>query len=407
MRYKQHTACRVCGSTALATYLDLGMMPLSNNLCSSKDEEPERYPLKLMLCKHCCLSQLSIVVDPNIMFSNYVYRSGISQGYKDHCKQMARDLSAWGINGGSFHIDIAGNDGTLLKQFRTVLGGRGKGTSINVDPAQNFMKDNRDAGIVQHATFWSRKAAETWAGLADLITATNVFAHVDDVRDFLEGAKLALNKTGILVLEFPYIVDFIQKQEFDTIYFEHLSYFSLSPLVSLANELGLIVLDAEWKEIHGGSLRVIIGKTGQPSPRVNALMERESVIGMHKWETYEDWGDEIRFTIIEVRETVRHLATHSRIGAFAASAKGNTLLNACGLTGKEIEYIIDETPEKIGKFSPGTGIEIVPLNFPTRWPDYMLILAWNFKDEIMDKCTKLGYRGRYILPLTLEIITKP
>lgn len=403
MNYKQHTACRVCGSTKLTEYLDLGMMPLSNNLCKSPQENPDRYPLKVLFCEHCSLSQLSIVVDPAVLFEHYVYRSGISQGYKDHCRQMAQDLRVWGINSQSQHTDIAGNDGTLVKAFTKELG-NGKEKWI-VDPAENFEDENENAGIVYFPNFWSKEFGQDIHDSQDLITATNVFAHVDDVRDFLEGAKIALKKTGILVLEFPYLIDFIEKCEFDTVYFEHVSYFSITPLVKLANELGLTVLDVTHHEIHGGSVRVIIGKVGEPNKSVNTYLTNESELGFSEFKTYLCWAKDVYKTVCHFRNELFGLkGKGARIGAFAASAKGNTLLNAAGIDHHTIEYIIDETPEKIGKFSPGTGIEIVPLNFPTRWPDYMVILSWNFADEIINKCRRTGYTGKFILPLTFEII---
>lgn len=385
-------------------YLDLGLMPLSNNLQATKHETAPRYPLQVVFCDNCFLSQLNVVVDPGVLFNNYVYRSGISEGYKSHCRDMAADLRSWGINDQSHHVDIAGNDGTLLKQFKLVLGGDFQKRMI-VDPAQNFMEENRAAGILQAPFFWNLGLAKEMRGAVDLITATNVFAHVDDVADFLLSAHAALKKTGILVLEFPYLVDFIDRKEFDTVYFEHLSYFSLTPLLRLANDCGLTILDATRHEIHGGSLRVIMGKTGVANAEnVDKILQLEYEKGLHKPKTYLIWAEQVQRVIKDFRNGILSIMEKGhRIAGFAASAKGNVLLNAAGLTHQHIEYILDETPEKKGKFSPGTGIPITDFGYQYTWPYYLIILSWNFAEEIKDKCRRLGYQGKFILPLNFEI----
>lgn len=412
MQYKKHTNCRICHTELPAPYLDLGMMPLSNNLPTEQGAPVDRYPLQVAFCPDCFLSQLTVVVPPGVLFSNYVYRSGISEGYKAHCRSMAADLQCYGINAYSSHIDIAGNDGTLLKQFRKVLGGSFQNRCV-VDPAVNFSRENMEAGIMQHHQFWSTKLVERYHDLRDLdlITATNVFAHVDDARDFMQALNKALSRSGIAVLEFPYLVDFIERKEFDTVYFEHLSYFSLTPLLKLANECGLTVMDATRHEIHGGSLRVILGKTrDRKVENVDKILQLEYDNNLHQFKTYRDWSQDVQKTIKQFRELILKLDVHdklnvigNRVAAFAASAKGNVLLNAAGLTSNEIEYIIDETPEKKGKFSPGTGITITDFGYSYTWPDYMIILSWNFADEIKAKCRRLGYKGKFILPLTCEI----
>ena len=404
MQYKKHTNCRVCGTNLPEPYLDLGMMPLSNQLMEKATDIAERYPLQVSFCPGCFLSQLTIVVDRDILFNNYVYRSGISEGYKAHCRLMAADLRAWGINDKSFHVDIAGNDGTLLKQFRGVLGGDFRNRVI-VDPAGNFMEENYRQGIPQMPAFWGADAAAILGHHVDLITATNVFAHVDDVKDFLTAGHMALNKTGIMAIEFPYLVDFIERKEFDTVYFEHLSYFSLTPLLKLANECGLTVLDAARHEIHGGSLRVILGKSGNAkTENIDKILQLEYDANLHQFKTYRDWSQEVERVKTRLRHGITQLVNNGqRIAGFAASAKGNVLLNAAGLTNIDIRYIIDETPEKKGKFSPGTGIHITDFGYSYAWPDYMIILSWNFADEVKAKCRRMGYQGKFILPLNFEI----
>jgi ubiquinone/menaquinone biosynthesis C-methylase UbiE len=408
--YKLHTACRVCGSTHLTQYLDLGLMPLSNNLCASANEQPDRYPLKVLFCENCGLSQLSIVIDPETLFGHYVYRSSISQGYRDHCHVMALDLAMkYNLNADSFHIDIAGNDGALLAEFKKVVPGI---KQLNVDPAVNLVPINDAQNIKMFNTFWGMDAAKHLQNVhfpkADLITATNVFAHVDDVKEFLEACKLVLKDTGVLVLEFPYLVDFIEKGEFDTVYFEHLSYFSIGPLYVLCQQLGMGITDVSKQDIHGGSVRVTITKGNSSAYLIKSWLTSEHELAYDTINPYYQFAKKVRGTISLFRTNIEGLKAEGyNIVAFGASAKGNTLLNCAGITSREISYIIDQTPEKIGKYSPGTGIPIYDITIlPFSEPDFIVLLAWNFADECIGKLVKAGYKGKFILPLTFEIINQ-
>lgn len=406
MIYKQHTNCRVCNSKNLTPYLDLGLLPLSNNLAESTIDpiHGQKYPLKVLLCDHCGLSQLSIVIPPEEMFSHYVYRSSISQRYVNHCRQMAIDLQKkHGLTKDSFHIDIAGNDGALLQQFKEVIGCR----VLNIDPALNLAAICEAAGIPTLTFFWGMEVANriinsTGYGKVDLITATNVFAHVDNVKEFIEAAKYVLKPTGVLVLEFPYLIDFIENKEFDTIYFEHLSYFSIYPLTILCSEAGLRVMNVEKQDIHGGSVRVTIGYE-LPDSTLNDFV-KEEIRHYSDIEPFNKFAADVEITINNFRKGIRGLS--GKIAGFAASAKGNTLLNSCGITVGRIKYIVDETPEKIGKYSPGTFIPIVSMmDFMRSPPDYLVILSWNFKEEIIKKCVEAGYKGKFVIPIPeFEII---
>lgn len=337
-----------------------------------------------MLCEDCGLSQLSIVINPEILFSHYVYRSSISQGYIDHCRKMAAELKEkYNLTEKSFVIDIAGNDGALLKEFRSEIGCM----VLNVDPAKNLWQICEDKDVRMLCRFWGIEAAthisNNWYQQADIITATNVFAHVDNVQEFIEAVKMVLKPTGKLILEFPYLIDFIEKKEFDTVYFEHLSYFSIGPLTRLCVDNGMLIESIQYFDIHGGSARVTIG--------YNAEGQYKSV------EPYKKFAVSVDDTLMEFRENLLKL---KNVAAFAASAKGNTLLNCAGITNKELMYIVDETPEKVGKFSPGTRIPIVSLSALTeRVPDYILILSWNFAEEIITKCRAAGFAGKFIIPI--------
>lgn len=394
---KKHTNCRVCSSDRLIPYLDLGQLPLSNNLAESPLDpiHLQRYPLQVLLCEKCGLSQLSVVIDPEVMFSHYVYRSSIAQGYIDHCWDMARDLKEkLSLTPESFMVDIAGNDGALLQQFREVIG---LGI-LNVDPAINLAAICQGLGIPTMTRFWGMEAAKGVVlgfGKADLITATNVFAHCDNIRDFMEGVKYALKPTGVLILEFPYLIDFIEKREFDTVYFEHLSYFSIYPLTILCEDLGMEVLSVSKQDIHGGSVRVTIGY-GSPDDSVMEFINAEKPY--RSITPYHEFAEDVHLTIRDLAWNLNRLK--ASIAGFAASAKGNTLLNCAGITCGSMKYIVDETPEKIGKYSPGTFIPIVSMmDFKRNFPDYLVILSWNFATEIMRKCRDHGYQGKFIIPI--------
>ena len=400
------TACRICESKNLSKYLDLGMLPLANNLAvsASAARSMDRFPMQVLFCNDCALSQLSVVVDPRELFSHYTYRSSINQGYVRHCREMAKHVGQKiGLTASDLVVDIAGNDGALLNEFKEELGVK----VLNIDPAQNIAAIAEQRGIPTINDFWSDAVADQVAaehGRPKLITATNVFAHVDDTRGFIAAAKRCLDAAGALVLEFPYAVDFIEEREFDTIYFEHLSYVLIKPVQRLAESLGLDVFDVQKQDIHGGTARVYIGHRGahEIEASVSEFLSSEARSGFHDFERYQRWTREIDALIDDIRIQVTNLKQNgARIAAFAASAKGNTLLNACGLDGRAIDYIVDDTPEKIGKFSPGNGVPIVGRDrLADDPPDYLLILAWNFGEEIVASTSSYsGAGGRYIMPI--------
>lgn len=411
--YKEHKNCRVCGSSRMEKYLDLGMMPLPNNLeyASIPAKNQPRYPLEVLLCPECNLSQLSIVVDPKAMFHYYTYRSSINAGYVNHCKEMAYRLkNKYGLNEHSFVVDIAGNDGALLLQFKDAIDCQ----VLNVDPAANLCQIAEASGIKSIAEFWSQKMALSIRlnpfnpalphDGANLITATNVFAHVDDVKDFLRGVKVLLDKNGVLILEFPYIIDFIEGFEVDTVYFEHLSYFSVLPLMRLCADNGMKIISVEKYKIHGGTVRIAIthAEAGhQIEQSVWDFVKQEMQGAYGSPDKYLAWAQQSMEKIVAFGTAIRNLKEDGKtVWAFAASAKGNTLLNGAGIDNSVIDFIIDETPEKLRKYSPGTGIMIAPMSYlDEEPPDYLVILSWNFAKEIMEKLRNRGYSGKFILPI--------
>ncbi len=407
-----HLACRVCGNTELRKYLDLGMMPLANNLAADAQAamDMERFPLQVLFCTECSMSQTSVIVDPQKLFGQYAYRSSISKGYVRHCRDMARSIGKkLELQSSDLVVDIAGNDGSLLNEFKGELGVR----VVNVDPAANIAAIAESRGITTINDFWSAEVAQQILdehGQAKLITATNVFAHVDDVRGFLSAAKQCLHEKGALVLEFPYVVDFIEKHEFDTVYFEHLSYIGIKPVAVLATNEGMEIISVEKQDIHGGTVRVFIAQQGSRDieSSVDQYLRAEKKGGYHEFGRYESWSEEVDDLNEEFVRQLQQLKDHgASIAAFGASAKGNTLLNACRLNTRVIDYIVDDTPEKIGKFSPGTGIPIVDRSpLAESPPEYLVILAWNFAREIIDSAADFRRSGgKFIIPVPrFEII---
>jgi dTDP-4-dehydrorhamnose reductase len=403
---RSHTECRVCGNSDLRKYLDLGMMPLANNLerDAPAARSIDRYPLQVAFCSECALSQTTVIIDPSKLFGHYTYRSSISRGYVLHCRDMARNVGAkLALGSSDLVVDIAGNDGALLSEFKDELGVQ----VVNVDPAENICAIAEERGVPSIVDFWSESVAGRIVdeyGRPKLMTATNVFAHVDDVRTFLVAASHCMKDDGALILEFPYVVDFIEHREFDTVYFEHLSYVGLKPVMQLAAATGMQVFDVEKHDIHGGSLRVFVGNEGrhEVGAAVDEFFDAEKKGGYHDFARYASWSDDIDDLIGELSHQLGYLKEQgATVAAFGAAAKGNTLLNACRLGASVIDYIVDDTPEKIGMFSPGTGIPIVDRSrLAEELPDYILILAWNFASEIIESLA--DYRrsgGRFIIPI--------
>ena len=401
-----HTACRVCGNTDLRKYLDLGMMPLANNLApdARAATEMEKFPLQVLFCTECSLSQTSVIINPHKLFSQYSYRSSINKGYVSHCREMARSIGQkLELKSSDLVVDIAGNDGSLLNEFKAELGVQ----VVNVDPAENIAAIAESRGISTIINFWSKDVAQQILdehGRPKLITATNVFAHVDDIRGFLSAVKHCLDKKGVLVLEFPYVVDFIENHEFDTVYFEHLSYVGIKPVVALVANEDMEIFEVKKQDIHGGTVRVFIAMGGDydVDPSVDKFLSAEAKDGYHDFDRYESWSEEVDDLNGEFRYQLQQLKEHgASIAAFGASAKGNTLLNSSRLNPGIIDYIVDDTPEKIGRFSPGTGFPIVDRSrLAEDPPDYLVILAWNFAREIIESAADFRRSGgKFIIPV--------
>lgn len=402
--YKKIKKCRICSSTKIVKYLDLGKTPLANSLINVKDKHKKelRFPLEVLYCKNCSLSQLSIVVNPKILFSKYVYRSSISKTFQEHCAQMAdKVMDIGGDAKDKLVVDIASNDGCLLQQFKN------KGfTVLGVEPAENIAKIANANGIETICSFWgtdiAKKILEKY-GKVDIITATNVLAHVDDLDTFLEAITSLLDENGLFIVEVPYMYNLLTNKEFDTVYHEHLSYFLVRPLKKLYDNHKLEIVGIEKYGIHGGSIRIIAsknvyGKYGSMREFLN-FENNKRLYDIKMYQKFQLKVEVIKKKLIKLLTELKN--KNKKVAAYGASAKGNTLLNYCGIDSRLVKFIVDDTPEKQNHLTPGSSIKIVNASYINKeQPDYILLLAWNFAKEIMQK-TNLIYKKKvkYIIPI--------
>ncbi|MHB8603126.1 MAG: class I SAM-dependent methyltransferase [Nitrosotalea sp.] len=405
--YKIISSCRSCKGSNLMPYLDLGITPLANGLIKTENvgkDEP-KFPLVVCYCKDCSLSQLSVVVNPEILFRDYFYMSSISNTFKTHCSTISSDLiDTINLDQNDLVVDIASNDGCLLQEFK-----KRQIKILGVEPAVNLAKLANSCGIETLNHFWDGETATKIAkeyGGAKVITAFNVFAHVDDVHGFVQNIKLALKDDGVFVIEVPYLIDFLEKHEFDTVYHEHLSYFLLKPLQHILEQNGMKITTVKKYPIHGGTIEVRVVKnndyTKNMVSNVDDFIIVEKNLGFYDMASYLNFANEVKNMKKNLTELISDLRQKGKkIAGFAASAKGNTLLNYCGIDLNSVQYIVDETPTKQGLLTPGSHIPIVPMSgLENNPPDYLLILAWNFVEEIMTKTKQFKEQGgKYIIPI--------
>jgi SAM-dependent methyltransferase len=405
--YQEKTSCRICGSRKIFNYLDLGLSPLANSYVPSENKEEKEFqaPLKVGLCEECGLSQLSCVVNPDLMFKQYLYVSSTPRTFRDHCDGLAETVKKFLKPAADLlALDIASNDGCLLRAFAK-HGFR----IVGVDPAENLATEANANGVPTICDYWSPEVARqivTEYGSPSVITGQNVFAHVDDVHRFVQGVSLCLNDDGIFILEFPYVLDFIVRNLFDTIYHEHLSYVGLGPVSRLIGPYGLEVVHVQrFPDIHGGTLRVVSAKRGRYSPTadVAALFKKEEEFGLRRREPYLAFHDRVNANKTALVDLLVKSKTSGRcIWGYGASAKGNTLLNYYGIGNGLIDCIIDDNPKKWDYLTPGTRIPIVGINAlktERERVDDLLLLAWNFGEEIQSRCRAIGYAHDFIYPV--------
>lgn len=401
------SACRSCASSELWPVLSLGDTPLANSyLLPAALSEPEpRFPLDLVLCPRCSLLQITETVPPEVLFRDYLYFSSFSDTMQKHAADLARRLTAeLGLGPSSLAAEVASNDGYLLQHYL------GAGVPVlGIEPARNIAERARQRGIRTIDEFFGAEQAQKIADggeRADVIHAHNVLAHVADLNGFVEGFRRLLAPNGVVVNESPYIGPFLEHVEYDTIYHEHLCYYSLTALDALFRAHDLVIVNAEKIAIHGGSLRIFARHAAhpdaRPGPAVQALLAEEEAWGVRTRAPYERFAQQVERVRREVRAKIRELRQQGkRVAAYGAAAKGSTLLNTIGLEAGDIEFVCDRSPYKQGRVMPGVHIPIVSADeLAARQPDYCLLLAWNFADEILQQQRAFREKGgKFILPL--------
>jgi hypothetical protein len=394
------------------TFVDLGMQPLSNAYVSVSDAEAMEpfYPLHARVCGGCLLVQVPEFQSPERIFSDYAYLSSMSDSWLEHCRRYAKDMiDRLRLDGSRLVVEVASNDGYLLRFFKEsgipVLG---------IEPAANVAAIAERAGIRSISRFFGAALASELVAKgtrADLLVGNNVLAHVPDVNDFVRGLAMLLADDGILTMEFPHLGKLIAQSQFDTIYHEHFSYFSLATAVQVFAAHGLTVFDVDELPTHGGSLRVYVCQRGRgrgPSARVAAVLQAESDQGLSRVETYERFSDQARRVKYDLLEfLIACKRRGERVVAYGAAAKGNTLLNFCGVGGDFIDYVADRSPLKQGKRLPGSHIPVVaPERIAETRPDYVLVLPWNIRSEIAQQLAYVrNWGGRLVVPIpALEVL---
>ena len=406
-------ACRACGAARLVPVLSLGSTPLANALPSREDlARPEAtFPLDLVLCEACALVQITETVSPETLFRDYLYFSSFSDTMIEHARVLARRLtSARSLGAGSLVMEIASNDGYLLQHYMAL------GVPVlGIEPARNVARVAVEArGVPTLVDFFGRELAVRVAAeghRADVVHANNVLAHVADLGGVVAGIRAVLKDAatspglpGVAVVEAPYLRDMIDGTEFDTIYHEHLCYFSLTALDKLFERHDMRIVDVERLAIHGGSLRIFAapGRGGAAGENVTRLLREEAVLRMGEPAYYAGFAGRVERLKRELRSLLAQLKREGkRVAAYGASAKGSTLLNYVGVGAETIDFVADRSRHKQGRFTPGTHIPIVgPEELSVRNPDYTLLLTWNFADEILHQ--QAEYRaqgGRFIVPV--------
>lgn len=403
------TRCRICESSDLTEFLHLGDQPLANSFLKASDlEKPEaKYPLRTLFCHECNLVQLGEVIDPRLLFSDYIYfSSGMPAGrhWRDYAQSVVKEFIQ---DPRDLVVEIGSNDGHFLAVVKET-----HANILGVDPAQNIARLANERGIPTVPDFFSKDVAEQILhdrGPAKIIIANNVVGHIDDHHDLLRAVVRLLAPSGVFIMEAPYLADMFENLAFDTIYHEHLSYLALWPLRNLFSRFGLEVFDAKVLPIQGNSIRIFVARKGvrEVWPSVEDLVQKELLMKMHEPGTYFGLGEEIENLKDEVTSLLRGLKGQGkRIIGYGAPAKGNTLLNYFQIGPEILDFSTEELPSKIGVYTPGMRIPVFHVSKARQNPpDYYFLLAWNYKDAVLQKeqnFVKTG--GKFIMPIGRERI---
>ena len=404
--------CRFCDAPLSEVVVDLGSSPLANSYLTEErlQAAEKRYPLTVYRCTSCLLAQLPMFETPAEIFSDYAYFSSFSTSWLDHCRRYTDDMiERFELEPRHRIMEVASNDGYLLRFFVE----RGFPV-LGIEPAANVAEAAEEVGVPTQVDFFGTEVARKLVAegiTADLLIGNNVLAHVPDLNDFVQGLATLLSPDGVLTLELPHLVSLISGNQFDTIYHEHFSYFSMLAVDRIFAAHGLRIFDVEKLPTHGGSLRILAAHGGQRevSPRATALLDEERKLGLEHADYYRGFGEQVRETkrrllefLIEVKR-----AGQSVVG-YGAPAKGNTLLNYCGIGTDFIDYTVDRSPHKQGHYLPGTRI---PVHSPDRIretrPDFVFILPWNLRDEIAEQMRDIrNWGGRFVVAIPeLEVFS--
>lgn len=395
--------CRFCDKQEIYKFLDLGTMALANSFLTAEElaaGQEAKYPLDVYFCEKCGLVQIGCVVPPDALFKEYIYFSATSDLVHKHAAYLAQSFKArFGLTFQSRVVEIASNDGTVLSYFQKA------GVKVlGVEPAVNIAKVAVEAGIETCNVFFHAETAahlKQSFGPVDVILARHVFAHVPEIHSFVRGLKTLLAPNGVVAIEAPYLIDFVEKNEFDTVYHEHYSYLSVRSMNHLFNSYGMELIDAERVAIHGGSIIYFIGQRGAHavSATIAELVAAEKAKGLDEVATYTDFARRVTKVREDTLTLLRELKSQGkRIAAYGAPAKGNTFLNYCGIGPGLVEYTVDKSPYKQNLYTPGMHLPVYhPDKLAQDMPDYVLLLAWNFADEIIaQQSLYLEKGGRFI-----------
>jgi hypothetical protein len=406
--HHKRTSCRACDSERLSRFLELGPQPLANAFLAGPEEFAQEafYPLDVYFCESCSLVQLLDVIDPEVLFAHYLYVTGTSDTIARHNIAYARTLhDVLQMGSGDLVVEAASNDGSLLKEFQA-LGVK----TLGVEPARNIAEAARKSGIETVDRFFSldvaRQLRESY-GKAKAVIANNVLAHVDHTVDFLSGARYLLADGGAVVFEVPYLGELLDRLEYDTIYHEHLCYFSVLALLKLCEAADLRISRIDRVPVHGGSLRVYATTASSHAAAVLDLAEQEKRAGLNSLDRYRKFAADVERSRDVLRAFLCNRRSQNRtIAGYGAPAKGNTLLNYCGIDTSILPYTVDKNPLKLGLYTPGTHLPVRPVStLGEQHPDDVLILAWNFSSEIISQ--QEAYRtsgGRFITPVPEPVV---